>query len=62
MPASSRAFSISVLRSDSACARKVDSACLPRPNALSTRMPCTDSSTAVARSPAWSWLRRDTSE
>ena len=30
---------------------------MPRPNAFSTRMPCTDSSTAVARSPAWSWLQ-----
>ena len=34
------------------------SACLPRPNALRTRMPCTLSSTEVARSPAWSWLWR----
>jgi hypothetical protein len=58
MPATARAFSISVPRRSSAWLEKLRSMCLPRPNALSTRMPCTDSSTAVARSPAWSWLRR----
>jgi hypothetical protein len=61
-PAIARAFSISVPRSSSAWLAKFASACLPRPNALSTRMPCTDSSTVVARSPAWSWLRRATTE
>ena len=62
MPAIARAFSISVPRRSSAWFSKFLRANLPRPKALSTRMPCTDSSTAVARSPDWSWLRRDTME
>ena len=53
-----RALRSSVSRSVSACAVNFCSACLPRPNAFSTRMPCTLSSTEVARSPAWSWLWR----
>jgi hypothetical protein len=32
-----------------------------RPNALTMRMPTADSSTTVARSPCWSWTRRETS-
>ncbi len=56
--ASDLALKISVCRSSSACSLKASSASLLRPNALSTRMPCTDSSTVVARSPAWSWLLR----
>ena len=55
-----RALATSVSRSCSACATKSSSASSPRPNALSTRMPCTDSSTVVARSPAWSRARRAT--
>ena len=31
----------------------------PRPSAFSTRTPVADSSTSVARSPCWSWTRRD---
>ena len=42
----------SVSRSDSAWRLNLTSACAPRPNAFSTRMPCTLSSTLVARSPA----------
>ena len=62
MPAIAFALSISVPRSFSAWLAKFSRACLPRPNAFSTRMPCTDSSTVVARSPAWSWLRRAITE
>ena len=62
MPAIARAFSISVPRSSSAWRVNFSSECGPRPNALSTRMPCTDSSTAVARSPCWSCDRRATTE
>ncbi|MCY1240297.1 hypothetical protein D9M72_531380 [compost metagenome] len=54
------ALAISVCRSSSACSLKFSRASRLRPKALSTRMPCTDSSTVVARSPAWSWLRRAT--
>ena len=54
-----RALDSSVLRSSSAWAEKLWYASRPRPNALSTRMPCTDSSTVLARSPAWSWLSRE---
>ena len=46
------ALLISVSRSVSACLLKRLRACLPRPNAFSTRIPCTLSSTLVARSPA----------
>ena len=58
--ASELALSISVWRSSSACSSKASRASRPRPKAFSTRMPCTDSSTVVARSPAWSWLCRET--
>ena len=51
IPATARAFSSSVPRSSSACRVNFSSEYLPRPNAFSTRMPCTLSSTAVARSP-----------
>ena len=54
------ALTISVWRSSSACSLKFSSASRLRPKALSTRIPWTDSSTVVARSPAWSWLRRAT--
>ena len=54
------ALAISVWRSSSACPLKFSSASRLRPKAFSTRMPWTDSSTVVARSPAWSWLRRAT--
>ena len=54
------ALAISVWRSSSACSLKFSSASRLRPKAFRTRMPCTDSSTVVARSPAWSWLRRAT--
>ena len=52
-----RAFATSVSRSRPACSAKLSSASRPRPKALSTLMPWTDSSTVVARSPARSWLR-----
>ena len=58
-PESTDALRTSVPRSVSARPRKPSSACAPRPNAFRTRMPCTDSSTVVARSPAWSWERRE---
>jgi ABC-type lipoprotein export system ATPase subunit len=54
----SRALRSSVPRSVSTWRWNFCRACLPRPKALSTRMPWTLSSTAVARSPAWSWLWR----
>ena len=50
--AMARALLSSVWRSVSAWRLKRSRACLPRPNAFSTRMPCTLSSTLVARSPA----------
>ena len=55
-----RALAISVWRSSSACSLKFSRASRLRPKAFRTRMPWTDSSTVVARSPAWSWLRRAT--
>ncbi len=54
-----RALRTSVPRSFSASVAKLFSAWCPRPKALSTRMPWTDSSTCVATSPAWSWARRE---
>ncbi len=62
MPAMAFAFLISVPRSSSACSANASCMCLPRPNAFSTRIPCTDCSTLVARSPDWSWLSRATEE
>ena len=52
------AFFISVPRSEPACTRNRRLRCPPRPNAFRMRMPSTDSSTMVARSPTWSWDSR----
>ncbi len=52
------ALRISVARRSPACARKRRLRYALRPNALRIRMPSTDSSTMVARSPTWSCDRR----
>ena len=57
--ASVRALETSRSRSSVASAWNPERACSPRPKALSTRIPCTDSSTRVATSPAWSWAERE---
>ena len=56
------AFFTSVRRSSSACSVKPASAVGPRPKAFGTRMPCTDCSRVVARSPFWSCERRERTE
>ena len=56
--ASSRTFVSSVPRRPRASARNRAVSRRPRPSDFSTRMPSTDSSTTVARSPTWSWDRR----
>ena len=56
------ALRTSVWRSSSACSVKPSRADGPRPKALSTRMPWTDCSMVVARSPFWSCDRRESTE
>ena len=55
----SLAFCICVVRTSEAWAACRAAASSRRPSALSTRMPVAASSTYVARSPSWSWARRD---
>ena len=51
-------FSVSRSRPSEARVVKRSRASLPRPKDFRMRIPCTDSSTEVATSPHWSWVRR----
>ena len=53
------AFSTWVRQTSAAWASCLAEACRPRPSAFSTRMPVAASSISVARSPCWSWTRRE---